>query len=269
MSQTRPKTPLTLAGSDPSGGAGMQADLKTFLRFGVSGAGIPTCLTIQSPTGVRDVIPIPAKQIRAQIQALLEDVKPAAIKVGLLPDAETVRTVARVLAPLTRRRVPIVLDPVLASSSGRRFLPEDDLDVYMRQLAPLATIMTPNVDEAAEMAGVAPSVVRRDAEGIAAKLVQRGPRAVLITGGHIPGDEVIDVLGTKDETVLFSADRVARRRQVHGTGCMLSAGITAQLAQGHSVEEAVGTAKAFVTRAIEGARAIGRGARYLDFTVDA
>lgn len=266
--RSRPRVPLSIAGSDPSGGAGLQADMKTFLRFGLSGAGVVTALTVQSPSGVRAVEPIDAKLVRRQLVTLLEDVRPAAVKIGLLPGADVVRAVARTLGPLARRGIPIVIDPVLASSSGRRFLPAEDVATFTRLLMPLATVLTPNLDEAAELAGVDVAEARRDLDPLVRTLLRKGAQNVLVKGGHLRGSESVDVLGTPDEIIMFSAPRVPRRRQVQGTGCMLSSAIAASLALGASLEDAIGQAKQFVTQAIEDARQVGRGARQLDFLAE-
>jgi hydroxymethylpyrimidine/phosphomethylpyrimidine kinase len=266
-SRPRPLVPLSIAGSDPGGGAGLQADLKVFLRFGLSGAAVPTAVTVQSPTGVRSVQGLTGALIGQQLAVLLADVRPAAVKVGLLADADAVRAVARALAPLARLGIPIVVDPVLAASDGTRFLPKDAVPVLLRHLVPLATLLTPNIAEAAELAGVEESVVHDEADRVVNTLLETGARAVLIKGGHGSGEEATDVLGTRRELVLYSLQRVPGRRTVHGTGCALSAAITALLARGIGLPEAVQGAKEFVTQAIAGARHIGRGARQLDFLV--
>jgi len=266
MTRKRFVVPLTIAGSDPTGGAGLQADLKVFLRYGLSGAAVCTATTAQGPTGVAAVHPVPAGVVTSQLVTLLRDVKPAAIKVGLLGSGENVRAVARALLPLSRRGVPIVLDPVLAASDGTRLLPADDVALLRRHLLPLATLVTPNLAEAAELAGTDEDRVRSHTDEVVQALLRGGCRNVLIKGGHLDGDEAVDVLGLKGgEMVLFSAARVPRRLNVHGTGCALSAGITALLALGRSLEDAVQGGKAFVTAAIETARPIGKGERQLDF----
>ncbi len=242
--------------------------MKTFLRFGLSGAGVPTALTIQSPAGVRDVEPIDAKLVRRQLATLLEDVRPAAVKIGLLPNAEVVRVVARVLGPLARRGIPIIIDPVLASSSGRRFLPVDDVQTFMRLLVPLATLLTPNLDEAAELTGVEVDEAKNNLEDVVRTLLRKGAHNVVVKGGHMRGAEAVDVLGTPDEIIMFSAPRVKRRRQVQGTGCMFSSAIAASMALGASLEDSIGRAKQLVTQAIEDARQVGRGARQLDFLAE-
>jgi len=259
--------PLTIAGSDPSGGAGLQADLKIFLRFGFSGAAVPTAVTVQSPTGVRSANPLPAALVKAQLEALLADVRPAAVKVGMLGSADSVRVVARALAPLARRGIPIVLDPALCSSDGERLIPAADVPVLVRQLVPLAMVVMPNLQEAAEMLGRKEEDVRTNPDRAAKDLMRAGARAVLLKGGHMTSEEATDLLATRTQMILFSLPRVPRRRQVHGTGCALSAATAALLARGQTLEQAVQGAKEFVTAAIAGARAIGRGARQLDFLV--
>ncbi|GJM21489.1 MAG: hydroxymethylpyrimidine/phosphomethylpyrimidine kinase [Planctomycetota bacterium] len=263
---SRPRVPLSIAGSDPSGGAGLQADLKVFLRFGLSGAAIPTALTVQGPTGVRDVHEVEPKLLKAQLDTLLRDVRPAGVKVGMLPSADHVRVVARALGPLVGKKIPVVIDPVFASSSGMRLLPEDDVSDFKRQLVPLATLLTPNAHEAAELTGMSVAAVRKDSERALQELLRLGAKQVLLKGGHGSGDEAVDILGTKEEIVILSLKRVPRRRAVHGTGCALSSAITALLAQEASLETATQIAKQFVHAAIEGARPIGRGSRQLDFT---
>ncbi len=268
MSAERPLIPLTIAGSDPSGGAGLQADLKVFLRFGLSGAAVPTALTVQSPTGVKAIEALDGAFIKRQIDALLLDLRPAAVKVGMLPSGEAARAVARALAPLVRKKVPIVIDPVLQASSGARVLPRREVPDFMRHLLPMATLVTPNVTEAAELAGVTVATVRRDTQEVIASLMRAGAKNVLVKGGHLSGGEAVDILGTATDVVMYSLPRVERRRSVHGTGCALASAITALLARKIDLEDAVEIAKHFVTAAISGARYVGRGSRQLDFTAE-
>jgi hydroxymethylpyrimidine/phosphomethylpyrimidine kinase len=265
MSRRRPPLPLTIAGSDPSGGAGLQADLKVFLHYGLSGAAVPASLTVQSTTGVLSCETLPPAFVKRQLEALLADMRPAAVKVGLLGNAQLARVVARTLGPLARRRVPIVIDPVLIASDGSRLMPEEDVAVFVRQLLPLATLLTPNVAEAAELAGVEEDEVRQQTEQVIRRLMQMGARNVLVKGGHVASEEATDILGTPDELIVFSLPRVPRRRHVHGTGCALSSAVTALLARGETLETAVQLAKEYVHAAIRGARHYGRGARMLDF----
>ncbi len=269
MTSRRRLVPLTIAGSDPSGGAGLQADLKVFLRHGLSGAAVPTVITVQSTTGVSGLHVLPGKLVSEQLGALLRDVRPAAVKVGLLGSADNVRAVARALLPLKRAGVPIVVDPVLAAGDGTRLLPADAVPVFNRQLLPLATLLTPNIDEAAELSGHSAEDVRRKVEQVSQALIDAGAAAVLVKGGHLTSEESTDVLATREELILFSLPRIARRRHVHGTGCALASAIAARLAQGERLEHAVQAAKEWVHAAIEGAAPIGRGARQLSFRGEA
>ncbi|MDG2149899.1 MAG: bifunctional hydroxymethylpyrimidine kinase/phosphomethylpyrimidine kinase [Planctomycetota bacterium] len=265
MSSARPQVPLTIAGSDPSGGAGLQADLKVFLRLGFSGAAVPTAWTVQGPSGLKQIKPLSGRDVKAQLDALLADMRPCAVKVGMLPSAEVVRAVARALHPLAAKKIPIVVDPVLRSSSGRRVLPKDDVAIFMRQLVPLATILTPNIDEAAELSGMSVDHVRSDTEAVIRELLRAGARNVLIKGGHLSGKESVDILGTRREYVMFSLPRIAQRKQVHGTGCALSSAIAALLGKKMKLDDAVEMAKQYVHAAIEGAKSVGRGSRMLDY----
>jgi hydroxymethylpyrimidine/phosphomethylpyrimidine kinase len=260
--------PLTIGGSDPSGGAGIQADLKVFLRFGLSGAAVPTAVTVQSPTGVKAIEALDARLVKRQIDALLMDLRPAAVKVGMLPSGEIVRAVARALTPLARKKIPIVIDPILQASSGARVLPRQDVGLFLRHLVPLATLITPNVTEAAELSGHSVGMVRRDTQLVIKDLLKAGPKAVLVKGGHLSGEEAVDILGTKDDVVMYSLPRVPRRRSVHGTGCALSSAITALLAQKVPLEDAVELGKQFVANAIAEARYVGRGSRQLGFMAE-
>jgi hydroxymethylpyrimidine kinase/phosphomethylpyrimidine kinase len=267
MSPIRPPVPLTIAGSDPSGGAGLQADLKVFMHFGLSGAAVPTAITVQSASGVRSYDALSGSLVTRQLNALLVDLRPVAVKVGMLGSGEVVRAVARALAPLARRRIPIVVDPVLASSDGRRLLPAADVPVFLRQLVPLATLITPNLAEAGELTGVSEAEVQSRADHVVSTLLRSGAKAVLIKGGHVASDEATDVLGTREDLTLFSLPRIPHRRHVHGTGCALSAAIAALLGQGRSLDDAVQGAKEYVHAALSAARHVGRGARVLDFFV--
>ncbi len=264
MSRGRRPLLLTIAGSDPSGGAGLQGDLKVFLRFGVSGAAVPTAVTVQSTSGVRSVNPLPAPLVAAQLAALLADVRPAAVKVGLLGRGATVEAVARALSPLARRGTPIVLDPVLAASSGLRLLPRSAVPALVRRLLPLATLVTPNLAEAAELAGLPVADVRRHPLETAQVLLQAGARAVLLKGGHLPGPRATDLLVTPGRATFLSLPRRHGRRRVHGTGCALASAIAALLARGRTLEQAVEGAKAWLAGAIAGAQRTGRGALQLD-----
>ena len=247
---------LSIAGSDSGGGAGIQADLKTFARFGVFGASVITAVTAQNTQGVRGWERVSPALVRAQIDAVAEDLRPAAIKSGMLGDAEVVSAVAEGV----RRHglSPYVLDPVMAATSGDALLTPDAVSSTVRELFPLATLVTPNLDEVGLLTGERPT----DAEGMeraARALVERhGARAALVKGGHLAGDELVDVLFDGASLHRFSHARVATT-STHGTGCTLSAAIAARLAVGDSLLGAVAEGLEYVARAIASAPGLGRG----------
>jgi hydroxymethylpyrimidine/phosphomethylpyrimidine kinase len=252
---------LTIAGSDPSGGAGIQADLKTVLALGGHGMSVLTALTVQNSTGVAGWWPVPVELVRGQFRAVVDDIGVDAVKTGMLGESATVAAVAALLEPLHRAGVPIVVDPVLAASTADP-LASADLAVALREhLLPLATVVTPNLGEAAALAGV-----RVDTEAelgpAAAALLAVGPRWVLLKGGHLPGDAV-DLL-TDGETRMFLRARRSPNRNTHGTGCTLASAVATQLAIGCTVPEAVRTAKDWVTAAIEAGFPAGSGAGPVD-----
>lgn len=247
-----------MAGSDPSGGAGLQADVATFGAFGCHGQGVVTALTVQDSRGVHAAAPVDAVHVAAQLEALLADAPPAAAKTGMLPTAAVVEAVAS--AWLTQAGVPLVVDPVLAASSGARLADADAEAALLEMLVPLAALVTPNAPEAAELTGIDV----RDVEGAAAAaraLLARGARAVLVKGGHIPGDEVTDVLVTagRPDAIAFTRLRITHPRRVRGTGCALSAAIAARLARGDALVDAVRAAGDWVHAAIAGASESGPG----------
>jgi hydroxymethylpyrimidine/phosphomethylpyrimidine kinase len=250
---------LSIAGSDPSGGAGIQADLKTFQAFGVYGAAVVTSVTAQNTIGVRARHDVPDAFVAAQLDAVLDDLPIAAAKTGLLPDA---RVVDVVVARFGRKEAPpLVVDPVLVATSGDALTERSAVAAIRDRLLPIACLVTPNLVEAQALSGRrADSVATmRDA---AAAILALGPRAVLVKGGHL-ADRACDVLATADGVVELDAPRHAVG-PTHGTGCTLSAAITAELARGRPLDEAVRAAKAYVGRAIAASIAIGRGSRVLD-----
>ena len=248
-------TALTIAGSDPSGGAGVQGDLKTFHAHGVYGMAVLTALTAQNTRGVTGVFDVPAPFVAKQIEAVLADMPVGAAKTGMLSNADTIDAVASVLR---RQRVPfLAVDPVMVATSGDALLRDDAVAVLVERLFPLATLVTPNLPEAerlAEMTIATASDMRR----AAVRLRERGARAVLLKGGHLPGEQVIDLLHADGAFHEFS-DRRIRTEHTHGTGCALSAAIAAGVARGLDLMEAVGRARAFVRRGLERAVALGRG----------
>ncbi len=251
---------LTIAGSDPSGGAGIQADLKVFSAFRVHGMAVLTALTVQNTRGVRDVQPVSPDVVAAQLEALLEDLPPQAIKTGMLARARIVSVVAKALESL---KIPLVVDPVLASSEGVPLLEEKGLGVLKRELLPLATLITPNLEEAARLTGLRSIRNLEEMKEAAVLLEALGPRYVLIKGGHLKG-EPLDLLFDAEEFEPFEGVRRGDRSP-HGTGCALSAAIAAGLAQGMPMREAVGQAKRFLDQAIRGAMKAGKGREILDF----
>jgi hydroxymethylpyrimidine/phosphomethylpyrimidine kinase len=245
----------TIGGSDSGGGAGIQADLKTFHQFGVFGTSVICAVTAQNTRGVRAWQALPAALVARQIDALAEDLPPLAVKSGMLGSAEIVEAVA---AALTRHQLPnYVLDPVMVATSGDRLLPREAEGLIVRRLVPLATLVTPNLDEAGVLLG---EKVRTpdEMEHAARALRQLGARAVLVKGGHLPGDEVVDVLVVGEETRRFTRSRLVTT-STHGTGCTLSAAVTAGLAHGRPLGLAVTDAMDFVQRAIATAPGLGAG----------
>jgi hydroxymethylpyrimidine/phosphomethylpyrimidine kinase len=245
---------LTIAGSDPSGGAGIQADLKTFHRFGVYGEAVVTLLTVQNTMRVSRVEVLDLDLVCEQLGAVLEDIPPAAAKTGALGSAMMVRTVAQAASKF---RFPLVVDPVMVSKHGRPLLPEDAICAVREALLPCAALVTPNVPEAEALTGYAihgADDVRRAAKCI----MSMGPRAVLIKGGHLADDDAVDVLWDGVEWREFPAPRVATRH-THGTGCTYSAAIVAQLALGRDLTAAVQEAKRFIHEAIRSSPGLGHG----------
>jgi hydroxymethylpyrimidine/phosphomethylpyrimidine kinase len=245
---------LTIAGSDPSGGAGIQADLKTFHQFGVYGEAVITLLTAQNTRGIQRVEVLPADLVSDQLQAVLEDIPPAAVKTGALGSAEIVRTVARAAA---KYGFPLVVDPILSGTHGQRLSADPVLEAIRDELLPQATLVTPNIPEAEALTGLeihGPEAVRHAVQDLHAL----GPRAVLLKGGHLPGDRASDVLFDGAFWKDFDTPRL-ETRHTHGTGCTLSAAITAGFACGLGLNEAVARAKQFVQEAIRTAPGIGKG----------
>ena len=264
MPQRPPVVALTIAGSDSSGGAGIQADLKTFAAHGVYGATAIAALTAQNTTGVLAVYAVPPAFVAAQIDAVAADLPVAALKTGMLFDAGIVTVVAETL-----RRVALpnlVVDPVMVSKSGARLLEEDAVKALRDRLFPLATIVTPNLPEAAVLCGrpVTTEAERREAVRLIAGF---GPRAVLLKGGHAAGPEAVDLFYENGRIETLRSPRVATRH-THGTGCTLSAAVAARLALGDPLFESVVGAKEYLSRAIAAAPGLGRGTGPLEHFPD-
>jgi hydroxymethylpyrimidine/phosphomethylpyrimidine kinase len=247
---------LTIAGSDPSGGAGIQADLKTFHQFGVYGEAVITLLTVQNTAALEHIEYVPSVLVLHQLRAVLDDIPPTAAKTGALGNRSIIQGVAQAARDF---HFPLVVDPVLVSKQGRSLVGGDSgaaLQSIRHELLPYASLVTPNLDEAAALTGLEV----KDLEGMyraARELHKMGAKAVLVKGGHLEGDAV-DVLYTPGFTREFRVPRI-ETRQTHGTGCTYSAAITAELARGALLEDAVALAKAFITEAIRTAPGLGRG----------
>jgi hydroxymethylpyrimidine/phosphomethylpyrimidine kinase len=218
---------LTVAGSDSVGGAGLQADLKTFAAHGVYGASVVTALTAQNTRGVRGVHAVPAEFVRQQLETVLDDITVHATKIGMLAGADVVLTVAAVLG--LRGVGPVVLDPVMVATSGDVLLDPDAVGAVRDVLLPLADLVTPNVPEAAVLLGVDAATSERECREQAEELLRRSGTAVLLKGGHLTGGDSVDVLATPAGTVLVRRERVATNA-THGTGCTLSSALAAQAA---------------------------------------
>jgi hydroxymethylpyrimidine/phosphomethylpyrimidine kinase len=237
---------LTIAGSDSSAGAGIQADLKTFSALGVYGLTAVTCVVAETPGHVSKIEPVSAELVRDQIEVLLRNFPVAAIKTGLLFSASIIAEIASVLRE--RRSTPLVIDPVMVATSGDALLQDDAVQTYERDLFPLAALLTPNLGEAGRLVGK--SITDLGAMRKAGETLEKKYGVpVLLKGGHLTGDNAIDLLFLKGNVVEFSAP-FSRGIATHGTGCTYSAAITAGLAGGLSLEEAIRRAKKFVTAAI-------------------
>jgi hydroxymethylpyrimidine/phosphomethylpyrimidine kinase len=249
---------LTIAGSDSSGGAGIQADLKTFAALSVYGASAITALTAQNTRGVSAVNPVPPEFVTAQLEAVFADLTVGAVKTGMLGGLATIDAIA---AALKRWSPPfVVLDPVMVATSGDRLLPADAVDALRTKLIPLASIITPNLPEAAVLLSEPLAASDAAIESQGRRLLSLGCPYVLIKGGHGHGSESIDYLVSASATVSLASPRLATKN-THGTGCSLSAAIAAGLAKGEDMDAAVRNAKAFISAAIASADrfAVGHG----------
>lgn len=256
--QKRIPNVLTIAGIDPSGGAGLLADVKAMSALGAYAAGVPAALTAQNTRGVAGVMPIPAAFVEAELEAVFSDLRIDAVKIGMLNDAAVIETVASQLEKYAPRWV--VVDPVMVAKSGDRLLREDALEALKRRLMPLATLVTPNLPEAAELLAKG-EMTSRDEMSAAAREIRTHlhPEWVLVKGGHLSGDDSADCLcGPEDFTEWFSAART-HTKNAHGTGCTLSSAIAALLPQTESVPLAVKKAKEYLSGAIQHADELSVG----------
>lgn len=249
---------LTIAGSDSSGGAGIQADLKTFSALGVYGASVITAITAQNTQGVQAVFGLPRDIVAAQMTSVAADLAVGAIKTGMLADRGTVETVADGLAAFGA--VPVVVDPVMVATSGDVLLAPDAIEAVRTRLIPAATLITPNRDEAACLLDASPASSLDEMEAQGRALLGLGARAVLVKGGHAKGQDATDILVLPSGSLRFAKPRIATQN-THGTGCTLAAAAAAGLALGESLPSAVERAKSYVWGAISAGRdlAIGQG----------
>lgn len=245
---------LSIAGSDSVGGAGLQADMKAFEALGVHGCTVVTCVTSQNTKGVSSIHQVPQDQVASQLRSVLEDVKLDAVKTGMLYSAETVRTVSRGLRGL---RAPIVVDPVMAATTGSDLHVEGFVDALIAKLLPMATLVTPNASEAERLSGVK---VRdeRSAKKAAREIMEFGPDAVLVKGGHLKGADAADYLCWNGRFLRLASPRVDA--EVHGTGCALGSLIAGNLALGLDLEESVRLSKSMIFKAVLAREKVGLGA---------
>jgi hydroxymethylpyrimidine/phosphomethylpyrimidine kinase len=258
MSPNKKPIALSIAGSDPSGGAGVQADLKTFHQFGVYGEAAITLITVQNTRGVERVEYLAPDLVADQISAVIADIPPAAAKTGALGNRAIIEAVGALARNFT---FPLIVDPVMVSKQGAALLEADGIEALKTFLLPYAFLLSPNLEEASLLTGADVldiAGMRRAAE----KLAALGPQAVLVKGGHLGGD-AIDVLFHRSEWIEFTAPRI-ETRHTHGTGCTLSAAITASLASGYDLRESVARSKRYITEAIRNNPGFGAGSGPLD-----
>ncbi|MBX7247250.1 MAG: bifunctional hydroxymethylpyrimidine kinase/phosphomethylpyrimidine kinase [Candidatus Sumerlaeaceae bacterium] len=250
---------MTIAGSDSGGGAGIQGDLKTFTVLGTYGMSIITALTAQNTREVRDVLPVPADFVRGQLETVLDDIPCDAIKTGMLANAEIVRVVSETLRQ--HPTIPVVVDPVMVSSTGARLLTEDAVRSMIESLIPLATVLTPNAPETAVLVGNSIESLA-DVKSAATELLKMGPKAVLVKGGDVSFEDgvVIDILALQDFDPVELRSSRAAAGNCHGSGCALAAAICVGLARDLPISEAIQLGRSFVLKGIQRARTVGSGA---------
>lgn len=248
---------LSIAGSDCSGGAGIQADMKAISALGAYAATAITAITVQNTTGVRAIHPVPPVFVRGQIEMVMDDIRPDALKIGMINDIEIVKVISACLRKYAPRHV--VFDPVMVSTSGHRLIDADAISALTQELMPLSTLITPNLSEAEVLTGHPVRGVD-EMKSAAIELLDFGCKAVLLKGGHLEGGKMCDVLQIAGESKphLFTSDKI-ESKNTHGTGCTLSSAITTFLALGHSLPQAVERAKEYVTQGIKAGKDIHIG----------
>jgi hydroxymethylpyrimidine/phosphomethylpyrimidine kinase len=256
MTTTTIRNVLTIAGSDPSGGAGIQADLKAFSARGCYGMAAITALTAQNTQGVSVVVPLEPDFVAEQIRMVFADIRVDAVKIGMIANAGIARAVAEVLRP--HSGIPIVLDPVMVAKGGANLLDPTAVSALVSELLPLSSLLTPNLPETAALLGQPEASDRRIMESQAIRLTALGAKAVLVKGGHLAGRESPDVLVSDGSVTWFPAERIPTRN-THGTGCSLSSALAAELAKGLEPQEAVLAAKTWLAEAVRHADALTVG----------
>jgi hydroxymethylpyrimidine/phosphomethylpyrimidine kinase len=247
---------LTIAGSDSGGGAGIQADLKTFAALGCFGTSAITAITVQNTMGVTGIHRIPAAIVEGQIIAVMDDIQPSSIKVGMVHSTELAITISNALQKYPR--VPVVFDPVMVATSGDKLIEDDTIAVIKKALFPLSQLITPNLDEAVVLAGKPITNVQEMKEA-ATTLLQTGCKAVLLKGGHLKGEQVYDVYADQQgKQAVFTSSYIVSHN-VHGTGCTLSSAIAAYIALGASLEDAIVQAREYIIKAIEEGKDVQTG----------
>lgn len=248
---------LSIAGSDCSGGAGIQADLKAISALGGYAATAITAITVQNTTGVRAIHAVPPVYVRGQIEVVMEDIRPDAVKIGMINDVEIVKVIASCLRKYQPRFV--VFDPVMVSTSGHKLIEDDAISALTRELMPLSSLITPNLSEAEVLTGHPINKVE-EMKAAAPELLKFGCGAVLLKGGHLEGGKMCDVLqiAGENEPYLFVSDKI-ESKNTHGTGCTLSSAITTFLALGYEMPQAVERAKAYVTGGINAGKDVHIG----------
>lgn len=265
-------TALTIAGSDSCGGAGIQADIKTMSALGVYASSAITAITVQNTKGVYGIQNVEPEIVKGQIEAVMDDIHPDAIKIGMVNDCDTIRAITETLKKYEDQFQHLVIDPVMVSTSGCRLMQEDALEIFIEELLPLASLLTPNIPEAEILAGRKIQNVD-DIRKAAASIIQLGCNNVLIKGGHFEGTEKMDYLFENKqhqeankqehaddirETAIYQGATI-NTCNTHGTGCTLSSAITSYLARGYNMEEAISSAKAYLSDAIEAGKDVKIG----------
>ncbi len=237
---------LTIAGSDSGGGAGIQADLKTFSAMGCFGTSAITAITVQNTKGVTGIHAVPTEIIKGQIEAVMSDIKPSAIKIGMINAPEVVTTIADCLKNYPT--IPVVFDPVMVATSGDKLIQDETIEVLKQELFPLATLLTPNLDEA-EILAEMKITSKEDMISAGKKINAYGAKAVLVKGGHLEGDVVYDVLVENGKVTVFDDTKI-ETTNMHGTGCTLSSAIAAELAKGNTLKTAIINARGYIRGAL-------------------